>query len=78
MGHATVTALPRREPDRWWNKAAYFNHNNRNKYGITLDLQTARGRELALRLVAMTDMVFENYRADVIGKLGSTTPISAR
>jgi crotonobetainyl-CoA:carnitine CoA-transferase CaiB-like acyl-CoA transferase len=56
--------------ERWWNKAAYFNHNNRNKYACTLDLQTARGRELALRLVAQCDVVFENYRADVIGKLG--------
>ena len=56
-------------PPGWWDKAAYFNHNNRNKYGITLDLQTDRGRELALRLVAMSDLVFENYRADVIGKL---------
>ena len=55
--------------ERWWNKAAYFNHNNRNKYACTLDLQTERGRALALRLVAMSDMVFENYRADVIGKL---------
>lgn len=56
-------------PHGWWNRAAYFNHNNRNKYGITLDLQTERGRELALRLAAMSDLVFENYRADVIGKL---------
>jgi crotonobetainyl-CoA:carnitine CoA-transferase CaiB-like acyl-CoA transferase len=57
------------DAERWWNKAAYFNHNNRNKYGCTLDLQTARGRELALRLVAMSDVVFENYRADVLAKL---------
>jgi crotonobetainyl-CoA:carnitine CoA-transferase CaiB-like acyl-CoA transferase len=56
-------------PEGWWDKAAYFNHNNRNKYGITLDLQTDRGRELALRLAAMSDIVFENYRADVIKKL---------
>jgi crotonobetainyl-CoA:carnitine CoA-transferase CaiB-like acyl-CoA transferase len=56
--------------ERWWNKAAYFNHNNRNKYACTIDLQTARGRELALRLVAMSDVVFENYRADVLSKLG--------
>lgn len=55
--------------ERWWNKAAYFNHNNRNKYACTLDLQTERGRELALRLVAQSDIVVENYRADVIGKL---------
>ena len=56
-------------PHGWWNRAAYFNHNNRNKYGITLDLQTKRGRELALQLVATSDLVFENYRADVIGNL---------
>ena len=56
-------------PEGWWDKAAYFNHNNRNKYGITLDLQSERGRELALRLAAMSDIVFENYRADVIKKL---------
>jgi crotonobetainyl-CoA:carnitine CoA-transferase CaiB-like acyl-CoA transferase len=57
-------------PPGWYDKAAYFNHNNRNKYGITLDLQSARGCELALQLVAKCDLVFENYRADVIGKLG--------
>ena len=57
-------------PHGWWNRAAYFNHNNRNKYACTLDLQTARGRELALQLAATCDLVFENYRADVIGKLG--------
>lgn len=55
--------------ERWWNKAAYFNHNNRNKYACTIDLQTARGRELALRLAAISDIVFENYRADVLSKL---------
>jgi crotonobetainyl-CoA:carnitine CoA-transferase CaiB-like acyl-CoA transferase len=58
------------QTERWWNKSAYFNHNNRNKFGCTIDLQTDRGRELALRLAAISDVVFENYRADVIGKLG--------
>ena len=55
--------------ERWWNKSAYFNHNNRNKYACTLDLQTEQGRQLALRLVAQSDIVFENYRADVLAKL---------
>jgi len=57
------------QTERWWNKSAYFNHNNRNKYSCTIDLQTERGRELALRLSAISDVVFENYRADVLGKL---------
>ncbi|MEX0749821.1 MAG: CoA transferase, partial [Dehalococcoidia bacterium] len=56
--------------ERWWDKSPYFNHNNRNKYGCTIDLQTEHGRELALQLAAISDVVFENYRADVIGKLG--------
>lgn len=55
--------------ERWWDKSAYFNHNNRNKYACTIDLQTERGRELALGLVAASDLVFENYRADVISRL---------
>jgi len=55
--------------ERWWNKSAYFNHNNRNKYGCTIDLQTERGREIALRIAAVSDIVFENYRADVIRNL---------
>ena len=57
------------QTERWWNKAAYFNHNNRNKYGCTIDLQTERGRDLALRLAAISDIVIENYRADVLAKL---------
>jgi crotonobetainyl-CoA:carnitine CoA-transferase CaiB-like acyl-CoA transferase len=58
------------QTERWWDKAAYFNHNNRNKYGCTIDLQTPRGRELALRLAAISDIVVENYRADVLARLG--------
>ena len=58
------------DTERWWNKSAYFNHNNRNKYGCTIDLQTPRGREIALRLASVSDIVFENYRADVITNLG--------
>jgi crotonobetainyl-CoA:carnitine CoA-transferase CaiB-like acyl-CoA transferase len=57
------------QTERWWNKSAYFNHNNRNKYACTIDLQTERGRELALRLAAQSDVVVENYRADVLPKL---------
>ncbi len=56
-------------PEQWWDKAAYFNHNNRNKFACTIDLQTQQGRELALRLAALSDIVIENYRADVLAKL---------
>jgi crotonobetainyl-CoA:carnitine CoA-transferase CaiB-like acyl-CoA transferase len=56
--------------DRAWNKSAYFNHNNRDKYGMSLDLADERGRDLFLRLVATCDVVIENYRADVLDRLG--------
>lgn len=56
--------------ERWYNRSAYFNHNNRNKLGCTINLSTARGKDLLLKLVAMSDVVIENYRADVLDKLG--------
>jgi crotonobetainyl-CoA:carnitine CoA-transferase CaiB-like acyl-CoA transferase len=56
--------------ERTWNKSAYFNHNNRNKFGCTLDLATPRGRELFLELVKTADVVVENYRAEVLDRLG--------
>ncbi len=57
------------ETERWYDKAAFFHHNNRNKYACTIDLNTPQGKELALRLVSMSDIVIENYRADVLENL---------
>lgn len=56
--------------ERPYNKSAYFNHNNRNKLGCTINLSSETGKDLLLRLVAMSDAVIENYRADVLEKLG--------
>jgi crotonobetainyl-CoA:carnitine CoA-transferase CaiB-like acyl-CoA transferase len=53
-----------------YDKCAFFNHLNRNKFGFVLDLATAEGRDLCLRLVRTCDAVIENYRPDVMGKLG--------
>ncbi len=53
-----------------WNKSPAFNHVNRNKYGCTVDLGQARGRELFLRLVARSDVIVEDYRAGVMESLG--------
>lgn len=58
--------------ERVWDKSPYFNHINRNKYGCVLDLSQARGRELFLRLVALSDVVMENFRAEVMDNLGLT------
>jgi len=49
-----------------------FNSTNRGKRGISLDLTTARGRAIALDLIAGADVMVENYAAGVIEKLGLT------
>jgi|FLYL01.1.fsa_nt_gi crotonobetainyl-CoA:carnitine CoA-transferase CaiB-like acyl-CoA transferase len=56
--------------ERPYNKSVYFNLYNRNKYGCTIDLAHPAGRDLALRLAAMSDVVIENYRSDVLQRLG--------
>ncbi|MGV3570407.1 MAG: CaiB/BaiF CoA transferase family protein [Ramlibacter sp.] len=43
---------------------------NRGKQSIALDLQTAQGRAVALRLVARSDVVIQNLRPGVVEKLG--------
>lgn len=47
-----------------------FNDSNRNKRGIVVNLKTAEGRELAMELIKKSDIVLENYRADVMGNWG--------
>ena len=43
---------------------------NRNKKSIALDLQSAQGREVALKLCATADMVSENFKPSTMKKLG--------
>lgn len=50
-------------------KSTAFNTVNRNKRNITLDLETAEGRDLLLRLIATANAVVENYSGDVLPKL---------
>ena len=47
-----------------------FAHFNDSKYGVTLDLHSEAGRELARRLVAWADIVIENMRPGVMRRLG--------
>ncbi|WP_033295609.1 CaiB/BaiF CoA transferase family protein [Amycolatopsis jejuensis] len=43
---------------------------NRNKYGITLDLRTDDGRERLAGLIRRADVLVENFRPGVLGRLG--------
>jgi crotonobetainyl-CoA:carnitine CoA-transferase CaiB-like acyl-CoA transferase len=50
--------------------AGFYPLFNRNKKSIALDLQSAEGKEAALRLVATADIVSENFKPGTMKKLG--------
>lgn len=64
------TLIPQPGVDEPWNSSYYFNDYNRDKKSLTLDLARAQGRAIFLDLVERCDVVIENYRADVLDKLG--------
>src|SRR5690606_37985192 len=43
-------------------RTTYFNCANRNKRSVTLDLQSAKGQELARGLAAQCDVVVQNFK----------------
>jgi len=47
-----------------------FMNLNRNKRSLALDLKTQAGREVVYRLTKTADIVVENFRPGVMGKLG--------
>ena len=63
-------APPYRDERRGIEFGAGFNNHNVEKLGITLNLRTERGRELLSRLIAVSDVVTENFAAGVFARLG--------
>lgn len=55
-----------------YERSALFNGINRNKLGVTLDLQSPEGRGLLLRLVRDADIFVENFTSHVTEKLNLT------
>ena len=53
-----------------FNVSAWFNNYNTNKLSISLNLRHPEGREMALRLVPLSDIVVENFSAGTIDKMG--------
>lgn len=47
-----------------------FNNHNVEKLGVTLNLRTEAGKELLRELVAISDVVTENFAAGVMARLG--------
>jgi crotonobetainyl-CoA:carnitine CoA-transferase CaiB-like acyl-CoA transferase len=53
-----------------WEQSPNFNTLNRNKYGITLNLADPEGAALLRRLVAVSDIVAENFTPRVMENFG--------
>ncbi len=50
--------------------AGFYPLFNRNKMSLAIDLHSARGREVILRLIATADVVSENFKTQTMQKLG--------
>ena len=51
-------------------RTAIFEHNNRNKKSIAIDLTIEKGKEIIYQLVGKSDVFVHNWRADVPERLG--------
>ncbi len=56
--------------DRRLNSSGYWNTHNRSKYSINLDMKSEKARELITRLIAMSDLVLENFSARGMKAIG--------
>lgn len=52
------------------NKNYHFSRYNQNKFGVLINLTFPKGVELAKKLVSVSDVVIENFSANVIHRLG--------
>ena len=53
-----------------WNHGGAYHEVNRNKLGITLDLNTQRGKDLFKELVSLSDVVAQNFPPRVMRNFG--------
>lgn len=50
--------------------SSYFANYNRNKRAITIDLYSDAGKEILTRLIEDADVIVENFRPDVMTRMG--------
>jgi crotonobetainyl-CoA:carnitine CoA-transferase CaiB-like acyl-CoA transferase len=55
-----------------YNVSGYFNNYNANKLSVTINLNTEKGRELALRIVRWADVFLTNMTPRIIERWGLT------
>jgi crotonobetainyl-CoA:carnitine CoA-transferase CaiB-like acyl-CoA transferase len=72
-GARLIAGVPVTE-DQWWEKSPIYSALNTNKKGLTLDLQTAPGRDLLRRFIATSDVVVENFTPRVLDQVGLDFP----
>ena len=78
FGAEVIKIESRARPDTWrireGNKdveaSLPFADHNRNKLSVTANLKTDEGREVARRIIAMSDVVVENFSVGVMDRLG--------
>ncbi len=63
---SVVEAMTGKKGDRNY----YFEHGNRNKRSIVLDLKTEKGREIALRLIDKADVFLNNMSISAPARIG--------
>jgi crotonobetainyl-CoA:carnitine CoA-transferase CaiB-like acyl-CoA transferase len=56
--------------ESWWETGSIFLAVNENKRGLTLELSTSDGHDLAQRLIGECDIVMENFSPRVMTNLG--------
>ena len=78
FGAEVIKIESRARPDTWrireGNKdveaSLPFADHNRNKLSVTTNLKSEEGREVARRIIAMSDVVVENFSVGVMDRLG--------
>ena len=58
----------------WWNRPSTYNLLNRGKKSLVLDMSDEQGRELFKELVAVSDVVMENFTPRVMRRWGLDYP----
>lgn len=73
---------PEGDVTRLWGRkiagiSGYYTQQNAGKRNVSVDLGKPRGHELVKALVAQADVLIENFRPDVMGRLGLDYPTLA-